>query len=271
MRSSLLTFACWTMLAWSAFAQEQIDRAKYELIRETINFLATDKVVSQDTTFRISCETLDYGCFGQQLSGNPIAGIERWYNRWRSMSITDEAGLKMLRDRIFADIVERSGKGYRKQLDGYEGYVARTTNLITPQAQDETAVHVAEAAEDTIPESVPEHAGLQPIYPEQNTDYIDNPEKENTMIAYLAFAIGLMALVIAALPFIKKKEPDHHQSADFNGLEELHDRLDGIALRMKSLEQKINDAQAAEALTHLTDIMESVEKRVVELEGRTRG
>src|SRR5690606_35881932 len=109
MRSGLLTFACWTMLAWSAFAQERIDRAKYELIRETINFLATDKRVSQDTAFRISCEALDYGCFGQQLSSDPIAGIQPWYNRWRSVTTTDEASLKTLRDRIFADIFERQG------------------------------------------------------------------------------------------------------------------------------------------------------------------
>lgn len=265
MRSALLTLVCWAMLAWSAFAQEQIDRAKYELIRETINFLATDKAVSQDTTFQISCETLDYGCFGQQLSGNPIAGIEVWYNRWRSMSITDEAGLKMLRDRMFADIFDRPGKGYRKQLPGYEGYVIRTTDLIEPP--NETPVPVVETAEDTIPERVPDHVGSEPIYPEQDSGQIDNPEKENNMIAYLAIAIGLLALVIAALPFIKKKEPDH-QSANFDGLEELHRRLDGIALRMKSLEQKISDAEAAEAITHLTDIMESVEKRVVELEGR---
>src|SRR3546814_1155664 len=67
------------------------------------------------------------------------------------------------------------------------------------------------------------------------------------MIAYLAIAIGLLALVIAALPFIKKKEPE--QPADFDGLEDLHRRLDGIALRMKSLEQKITDAQAAEAVS----------------------
>lgn len=265
MRSGLLILVCWTMLAWSAFAQEHIDRAKYELIRETINFLATDKAVSQDTTFRISCETLDYECFGQQLSNNPIAGIERWYNRWRSISAADEAGLSKLRNLIFADIVERSGKGYRKQLAGYEGYVARTTDLIAmaPPAEN---LPVDEAAEDTVLEAVPDHAGLQPIYPEQLTDQIDNPEKENPMIAYLAIAIGLIALALAALPFVKKKEPE--KPADFDGLEELHRRLDGIALRMKNLEQKITDAQMGDAVTHLTEIMESVEKRVVELESR---
>src|SRR3546814_17768777 len=104
MRSGLLTLSCWVMLTWSAFAQEQVDRAKYELIRETINFLATDKAVSQDTTFRISCETLNYGCFGQQLADNTIAGIARWYNRWQSVSVTDEAALVTLKDRYFADI-----------------------------------------------------------------------------------------------------------------------------------------------------------------------
>src|SRR5690606_2562567 len=131
---------------------------------------------------------------------------------------------------------ERPGKGYRKQLAGYDGYVARTADLIAPSAE---ILPVEETGEDTVAELVPDHAGLQPIYPEQQLDQIDNPEKENTMIAYLAIAIGLVALVIAALPFIKKKELE--QPADFDGVEELHRRLDGIALRMKNLEQKISE------------------------------
>lgn len=263
MRSSLLTLVCWAMLVGNAFAQEQTGHAKYELIRETVNFLATDKAVSQDTAFRISCETLDYECFKQQLSGNPIAGIERWYNRWQSTAAADEQGLRNLRDRIFADIFERPGKGYRKQLAGYEGYVARTTDLVTPPAEN---LPVEEVTEDTASPMVPDHAGLQPIYPEQLTNQNDNSEKENTMIAYIALVIGLISLAVAALPFIRKKE--QNPSVNYDGLEELHVRLDGIALRMKNLEQKISDAQATDALTHLTDIMESVEKRVVELESR---
>lgn len=259
----LLTSVCWSVLAWNAFSQEQVDRVRYELIRETVNLLATDKAVSKDTTFRISCETLDYECFSHQLSTDPVAGIEQWYNRWRSMSVSDEAGLKVLRDRIFADIFERPGKGYRKQLAGYDGYVARTADLITPSPE---ILPIEETGEDTVAEFVPDHADLQPMYPEQQVDPIDNPEKENTMIAYLAIVIGLIALIIAALPFIKKKGVE--QPADFDGLEELHRRLDGIALRMKNLEQKIGEAQSADAVGHLTDIMESVEKRVVDLERR---
>lgn len=267
MRSGLLIL-CWMLLTWNAFAQEQTDRAKYELIRETINFLATDKAVSQDTTFRISCETLDYDCFGQQLADNPIAGITQWYNRWQSIAAADHTDLTSLRDRIFADIFERQGKGYRKQLAGYDSYIARTDDLLAPPAGSPTAEDAAADITDTLlGEQVVDHADLQPIYPEQLTDQIDNPEKENPMIAYFAIAIGLIALAVAALPLIRKKEPEQRPT-DFDGLEELHRRLDGIALRMKNLEHKITDAQMGDAVTHLTEIMESVEKRVVELEAR---
>lgn len=264
MRSSLLTLICWTLLAYGAFAQEQIDRAKYELIRETINFLATDKAVSKDTSFRVSCETLDYACFGQQLNADPIAGIGQWYNRWRSTEVTDSAGLASLRSRIFADIIERQGKGYRKQLAGYDGYVARTTDLVT--GSHEPLMPVGEGDDSLLAEQVPDHAGLAPIYPEEITEQHDNPETENPMIAYLALAIGLIALIVAARPLMKKKEPE--KPANFDGMEEIHRRLDGIAMRMKNLEDKVADAQMGEAVTHLTEIMESVEKRVVELEQR---
>ena len=264
MRSGLLTLSCWAIFACHAFAQERIDRAKYELIRETVNFLATDQTVSEDTTFRIACETLDYGCFGEQLASNPITGIRQWYNRWRSVSATDETDLVALRDRIFADIFERPGKGYRKQMAHYEAYVTRTADLIAPPAEQLPA-EVA-AAEDTILESVPDRASPQAVYADPVANEIENPEEENPMIAYLAVVIGLVALALAALPLMKKKMPEQPSGSD--GMEELHRRLDGIAMRMKTLERKITDPQHAEAVAHLTEIMEAVEKRVVDLENR---
>src|SRR5690606_20838513 len=117
------------VLIGNALAQGQVDEAKYEIIRETIHFLATDNRVSRDTGFRISCETLDYGCFKQQLSSNTIAGIDQWYNRWRSATVTDEAALAAFRDRVLADILDRPGKAYRKELAGYESYRARVDQL----------------------------------------------------------------------------------------------------------------------------------------------
>ncbi len=259
MRSGLLTLMSMVLLVWNAFAQDKVDQSKYEIIRETINFLATDKTVSQDTNFRISCETLDYDCFTQQLSSKkPITGIDRWYNRWRSTTVTDTAKLIALRNRIFADIFERSGKEYRKQLAGYEGYISRIQQLID---QNRNAAPVEEVVADTSMTSSDSLAGVYPASPEQLTEEIENPEKDNPMIAYLALVLGIIALAIAAMPFLKKKEEE--LPADFESLAE---RMDELALRMQRLERKATDSQDADAMTTLTEIMESVERRVVELE-----
>src|SRR5690606_6557881 len=246
---------------WSALAQDQTDRAKYELIRETINFLATDKAGSPDTSFRISCETLDYDCFKQQLSSNPVNRIERWYNAWRSMQATDEAELATLRNQIFSDIFERPGKGYRKQLAGYKAYVARTEGLIRHRVDEVPADQIA-VDSDEMP---PQHSSQADIiYPEQTNVENENPEKEETMIAYLALTLALIALIVVAFPLFKKKEPQ--PTADLDGLQV---RLDELVVRMKRLERKLSDSQLKdEAITNLTEIMESVEKRVVELENR---
>ncbi|SEL14171.1 hypothetical protein [Parapedobacter koreensis] len=261
MRSGLLAIVCTVLFVWDASGQDEADQAKYELIRETINFLATDKAVSQDTAFRISCETLDYDCFKQQLSSKPIAGIDRWYDSWRSMAATDEAALVALRNQVFADIFERPGKGYRKQLAGYEGYISRIEGLLHPPVDEP----MEQIATDTVPDSLLNLAESQSTYPEQLTDQNDNPEKEDTMIAYLALAIGIIALIIAARPILKKKE---QQTPVHFGLPE---QLDELAVRMKRLEQKIADSQIKdEAIASLTEIMESVEKRVVELENSSK-
>lgn len=260
MQRGLLTLIVVAMSVWNALAQIPADQAKYELIRETINFLATDKAVSQDTNFRITCETLDYDCFRQQLVSQPIAGIERWYNAWRSMTATNETELIAIRDQIVADILGRPGKGYRKQLAGYEGYISRIEGLIHPSV-DEMPMEQIIAA-DTAPDSPASQAGSQPIYPEQLTDQNDNPEKDHTMLAYLAIAIGVIALIVATLPIFKKRE--QQLPTDFQGLQE---QLDELIIRTKRLEQQLADSQIKdEAIGSLTDIMESVERRVVVLE-----
>src|SRR5690606_3198341 len=265
MRRGLLTFFSMAVFVWNAFAQDQIDRAKYELIRETINFLATDKVVSQDTGFSISCEPLDYDCFTSRLSGNPISGIARWYNSWRSVRVTDTVELKALRDQLLADILDRPGKGYRKQLPGYAAYRSRMDYLVSEYTDGMPVEEMALDTASAIPES---YVGLSPADSDPLIDHTtsDNPEDENPMIGYLALGIGILALLLAVMPVFKKK--DHRPAADLQGLA---DRLDELSLRMKRLERQLTaDSKANEAVTNLTDIMESIEKRVVDLESRSK-
>lgn len=261
MRRGLLTLISITVFVWNALAQDQTNQAKYELIRETINFLATDKAVSQDTNFRISCETLDYDCFRQQLSKKSIAGIERWYNSWRSMTAADEAGLTAIKNQIFADIFDRPGKGYRKQLAGYEAYISRVEHLLDLEAGN---APLAGFEEDTVAESVLSPAEMYPIYPEETAEQNEPQKKENPMIAYLAIVIAIIALIIVVLPILKKREQPLP-----GGFQDLHERLDELTVHMQRLETNAVDGQIKDAIASLTDIMEAVEKRVVELENKS--
>jgi len=256
MRNGILVLVSLLMLLGNAFAQDAAEQVKFELIRETINFLATDKKVSQDTAFRISCETMDYDCFDRQLAGQPVAGIERWYNRWRSVTTTDTAGLLALRDKVFGDIFERQGKAYRKQLPSYPSYVSRIEQLIDqygePTLREEPLVDTSLAPVDSL-------AGMYPAVEEAPENNVKT--KEDPMIAYLALILGIIALILAALPLFKKKE--EQAPADFQGLAE---RMDELSFKMNRLDRKLTDPQAKDAVKMLTEIMESVEKRVAELE-----
>jgi hypothetical protein len=259
MRRSLLTIIGTVVLVWNALGQDGAEQTKYEIIRETINFLATDKAVSRDTNFMITCETLDYDCFGQQLSGDPVAGIERWYNSWRSMAVSDEAGLAALRDRVFADIFERPGKGYRKQFAGYQGYISRIDQLIDQYANG-TPVGATVADTASEPLLSPLDADITDAEPIINQN--DNPEKDNTMIAYLAIAIGIAALILGALSYFRK--PAQPAAGP------LYQRLDEIKEQIARLEERVagTDDEMKEAVASLTDIMEAIEKRVVAIENR---
>jgi len=255
MRNCLLSLLIVVSLVCTAFAQSQSDSAKFEIIRETINFLATDKVVSADTTFRITCDVLDYDCFRRELSSEPIAGIVRWFDSWRNMAASNEAGPVALRDKIFADIFNRPGKGYRKQLPHYETYITRVDQLINPPAPESP---LDEVSMDPI-EEVP------PIYLAPEEEYINTPEVEENaqpMIAYFALACSLLALLLVARLVFRKKEVEAS-----NAFLDLSERLDDLSMRLQRLENKLLDNQLkGEAVATLTEIMESVERRVVELE-----
>ena len=262
MRKSLLSIIFTTVLIGNALAQGQVDEAKYEIIRETIHFLATDNRVSRDTGFRIACETLDYDCFKQQLSSNTIAGIDQWYNRWRSAAVTDEAALVAFRDRVLADILDRPGKAYRKELAGYESYRARVDQLARLPVGEIPAEQAVADTDQAAAFNAPE---IRTTYPPDTADQPESPESGSNGIAYIALVIGLLALVLAAWQRFGKNTP---QSAD--GIQDIHERLDELSARVRRLETKTEDSQMGEAVTSLTDIMESIEKRVVELENGSK-
>ena len=258
MRRSLLLIIFAVVLVWNVAAQGQTDQAKYEIIRETINFLATDQRVSRDTSFRISCETPDYDCFKQQLSANTIAGIERWYNSWRSVEVTDEAALAAFRDQVLKDILDRPGKGYRRELAGYEGYISRLEQLVR---LPESEIPAVQANVDTNQTTAVTSPGLQPTAPADHGDLHETPKAGNNTLAYIAIVIGLLALGLVAWQLFGKK------GAQADGdVQDLYERLDELSARIQRLENKTADSQVGDAVTSLTDIMESIEKRVVELE-----
>lgn len=261
MRKSLLSIIFTAVLVWNAAAQGQADHAEYEIIRETINFLATDTRVSRDTGFRISCETLDYDCFKQQLSANTIAGIERWYNSWRSAEVTDEAALAAFRDQVLKDILDRPGKGYRRELAGYEGYISRIERLIQLPVDGIPAVQADTNTTETAAVTPP---GWQPTAPADPGDQPETPKTGSNTLAYIAVFIGLLALALAAWQLFNKRvvQPD-------GDVQDLREHLNELSARIRRLEHQPADSRMADAVASLTDIMESIEKRVVELENNS--
>lgn len=271
MRERLLLLLCFLLWMETSLAQNRAEVAKFELIRETIDFLATDRAVSQDTSFRISCVLPEFDCIAEELAAKqPIAGIGQWYDRWRAMPVTDSAELVALKNRILGDVVERSGKGYRKQLAGYDGYVDRINTLIDHFAQGAAIRSVASSTDEVTEGSVPAKLSDEDRW--ADTDPVssalrhnvqqDSPLKtENSMMLYLALGLGVGALIIAILTLLQLRKLQHS-----NELESLTARMAELSRQVDRLERRLGDSQHKEAVSHLTEIMEKIEKRVVVLE-----
>src|SRR5690606_2843764 len=95
-----------------------------------------------------------------------------------------------------------------------------------------------------------------------STSNSDSPAA-STWLLYLALGLAALALVCSYLALTRKKEPTLPLT-----LENTPERVDELTLRLRRLERIVKESQSEEAVANLVSIMESVEKRVAELESK---
>jgi hypothetical protein len=113
-----------------AFAQSNPDSLKFEIIRATVNFLATDGKISKDAGFRVTCTFPNYICLESSIDETKLKGVlakvRIWDYKKNGNSPEDVAKLK---EKIWNDIIEPDAKSYRKKLPGFAEYSSKMTQL----------------------------------------------------------------------------------------------------------------------------------------------
>lgn len=264
----LISFSFLHLNVYGQSEQDNADFSKFELIRATLNFLSSDHIVSTDTTFRLSCDHLDYECVESSGVFNVVTGIETWYKRWKAVPVSDSLSVVKLKDRLIADVIERRGKGYRRQLPHYEAFVLQTNGILENFNSSQMLNTLGRNESDEVAMRVDGFDGGNVQDGSSNTSHdanAANTSDTTNWLVYLALCLSVIAAVMSYLAMTKKKEQNLPLSV--LGTPE---RLDDLTMRLRRLERSVNESHSEEAVRNLTEIMELVERRVAELEAKTK-
>lgn len=246
------------LLSTSTHAQSTSESIKYEILRETVHFLATDPKVSSNTTLEITCANGDYGCFEKQV-GNTITNISRWFNSWKEIKVEDAKDLIYLKNKIHEEIVDRNGKTYRKDLADYQAYLTKVDDLIDSYPLSDNQV------EDQFPSFSLTYQS-EPTEGLRSENKVNNAPNNNlnTMLLYLALTMGGLALFFALRPPVLKKEAENKKKQ----LSHLSREIARINILIEEIHPKHSEKKSREAYSVLHTKLEGIEKRLVELENK---
>lgn len=255
MRRTLgLVFLGW-LFSGILLAQSLGDSIKYEIIRETVHFLALDENISTDTGLIIDCPSNDYGCMETQLASNSIQGLQSRIKSWKTKPAQTPEDLIQLKDEIHTEIIERDGKNYRKEFAAYTDYINRLEFLMDSYYDKNYpgAMMVQADGQDTgSGDTGPPVAENRSISADGNS-----PLFSGNILLYLTLGLSVLAVLISILAYFKKQgEKD---------MDILQKQVKQLSLEFQSLPTKENEKKFLDGLDLHRRKLESLEKKLVEI------
>jgi len=206
-------------LPLAAPAQKKCDSIRFEMIRETVNFLATDTKISGDVHFKVVCSKPSYSCLEASINEKKLHGVIAKVRVWdakKQNNTPDE--LHSLRERIWKETFDPENKSYRKKLPVYKAYEKKMTELlraagyqakrVKPEAESPDSSESQAGQQDsterfTPPRVIPADTAKRPLVTEPPT------KKESSMqnnLLIVALAAAAVAIVTSFLALLKKPE-----------------------------------------------------------------
>jgi hypothetical protein len=270
------------LLPFSSLAQvRRCDSIKFEMIRETVNFLAKDKNISKDLNFKVDCSKPDYSCLEVNIGKKRLAGVLTKVLIWdqKKKNNTPEDIVK-IKERIFADVLEPPDKVYRKNLLSYVAYKNKMEFLLAKGKQPTTTPvragsvrpipKLAKIKTDTAkaqvegPESIPADDRDPDPPAEAVTSIKEEPINKKDMqsnLVYVALAAAVISMVISFLALTtrrpRSKKSSAPEPAPDNGSAAQSDRIQRVERDLREVDSNVKELQRS---------VGSLVKKVVELE-----
>lgn len=236
--------------AAQVFATEKGERIKFDIIIETIHFLAQDPTISKNTDLFIDCDAGDYECVQLQVN-NVIDGIPSRVQRWSRRPADSKEQLSNLKNEILADIIDPPAKNHRKNLPSYQSYLEALDSLI---ASFDPEVEMLASNEPTPAISIANDPAVEP----------ENPSSNPTMLTYIALTLGGVALLLAIYSLFSINKKSSKNDYRISKIDKKVENVNGDFQELKVVQQRVKNLQ--EALGGFKDNVASHEARLVELE-----
>ena len=232
-------------------AQTNGDSLKFEIIKASVNFLATDKASFPNTSGKSSkCVFDDYSCLLKFCETNQLKGADTKINKWKQKSIGSKDDLSKLKGEIINELTVGGDRVNRTKLESFKKYNGSLNKIVnsykvTPKPIAEPSNQEA-VKEDSQTPSV--DSSSEPIIP--LVIKTENPQEENSQgwFSIIAFLFSCIALGLGGFIFYKMNKRDKARK-DFNSdyfilKEDVKDLRSKLAQKptvdLKPFEEKLN-------------------------------
>jgi hypothetical protein len=249
------------------------DSIKFEMIRETVNFLSTDKKISDNLNFKVNCSRPSYNCLEAGIEDKKLRGVLSKVRSWDAKKEENTpADVKKVKERIFTEVFGTADKAYRKKLPGYAVYASKMESLLSKSLKSATgsgkqAPTVVKKVDTTTveadaPDDVPAESGIPDSAAGAagfKKEEITKKEDMQSNLPYIALVAAIVAMVISFLALMKKPPRSKRSStppAD-NGSAAQKEQIRRLGEDLKDLNAKVNTSLSS---------FGSLSNRVLELE-----
>jgi hypothetical protein len=181
-------------------AQKQRDSIKFEMIKATVDFYASDSVTFPESSKKnAKCKNVDYDCLYKFCKANKLTNVKANIIHWQLTNFSTKKEAQEFKDTLVTELT--SLRTHRANLPGYKAYTQKLDTLIG-LLKEEVPPSLPTKGDSSKKDSL-----LPPPPP------ISNPKPTPTdWLRWAALIAGLGGLGLGLLGFMKKPKNDHLQT-----------------------------------------------------------
>lgn len=238
---------------------QNADNIRFEMIKETINFLGKDSKISKSKSFSLNCNKIKliekYACLEASITDQIFNGkkallarVRKWDEKKKGNTSAD---LLKLKTSIFDDIINPVEKQYRQtEIPEYSAYLQKVDELIAGVKSNSTITRQSTTDQVGGPNDLDlqstqaiidkQQRSLDSLKSEMSKYSVSTP---NNNIAYIALAAAIIGVIIGFVSY-------------FNS---------GKLLKQYSLPSNTSSSETGPSVTDLKKIEEELTRKIVTL------